>query len=131
MMYRDEESFFRPQTQNNCEKDLAWLNFVATQQRKCKHYLFSLLQNLEVSRILPIFAARLRSWRRVPDDGRPVSARLWVRQTLELFYKLKCTIRTDAGRLFFDLKWGDREKLFFLLYSAHLFVSLRRICINV
>ena len=94
-MYRDEESFFRPQTQNNCEKDLAWLNFVATQQRKCKHYLFSLLQNLEVSRILPIFAARLRSWRRALDDGGPVNTGLWVRQTHEqLFITLNVTLWT-------------------------------------
>lgn len=41
---------------------------------------------MEVTRKLPVFAPRLRSWRRAPDDGRPVSARLWVRQTPELFY---------------------------------------------
>ena len=41
---------------------------------------------MEVSRILPIFAARLRSWRRALDDGGPVNTGLWVRQTHEQLF---------------------------------------------
>ena len=48
---------------------------------------------LEVSRILPIFAARLRSWRRALDDGGPVNTGLWVRQPHEqLFLTLNVTL---------------------------------------
>ena len=47
---------------------------------------------MEVSGILPIFALRLPSWRRVPDDGRSGSARLWVRQIPELFINFKYKI---------------------------------------
>ena len=48
---------------------------------------------MEVSRILPIFAARLRSWRRALDDGGPVNTGLWVRQTHEqLFLTLNVTL---------------------------------------
>ena len=48
---------------------------------------------MEVSRILPIFAVRLRSWRRALDDGGPVNTGLWVRQTHEqLFLTLNVTL---------------------------------------